>query len=309
MFSFLYTKQLLTSFLSLLAVVVLQAQSATRYSPEKVAALDNKLEEVSAVQYWPERKQLLMLNDGGHPAHLYVCNTQGDIQQTIVLEGIQNEDWEAMGQDATHFYVADVGNNQSGNRKNLAIYMVPKKLIVAGKKKIVIPASAIGKIGFSYADQTDYSAVTGNNTRFDCEAIVVHQQQVHLFSKNWAGSTSYHYTMPAKAGHYKATLVDSLHTGAFKITDAAYHAKGWLLLTAYSRQGAVQLFAIAQRGTAIRLAGNVQLFTLPPSIQTGQLESVCFETSNSGWLATEAFGKKGFQLPALLYRFQLPLRL
>lgn len=308
MFFLSYIRQLLTCFLSLSAVVVLQAQSTTRYAPEKVTALAYKLEEVSGMQYWAERKQLLLLNDGGNPAHLFLCQTNGAIEQTIVLEGIHNEDWEALGQDATHFFVADVGNNKSGNRKDLMIYQVPKKLLVPGKKKIVIPASAIGKIGFSYAEQTDYSAVTGNNTRFDCEAIVVHQQQVHLFSKNWAGSTSYHYTMPAKAGHYKATLVDSLHTGAFKITDAAYHAKGWLLLTAYSRQGAVQLIAIAQRGTAIRLTGNVQLFTLPPSIQTGQLESVCFETANSGWLATEAFGHKGYQLPAFLYRFQLPLK-
>jgi len=276
------------------------------YQPVKKAALPQELEEVSGMLYW--QNKLVMLNDGNNAAALYITDTSGaKLLQTVVLAGIENKDWEALAQDDRFFYIADVGNNKSGNRKDLVIYQVPKLLLNAKTAVIRIPNSSIGRIRFSYANKVSFAAEKDNTAQFDCEAMLVHNQQLHLFTKNWSGQTSYHYTIPTKPGTYKAALAGQLQTGDFKITDASWNGKNWLLLTAYTKQGKVGLFAIQQHGKTISLKGNVRQFELPSAIQTGQLESVCFDSNNTGWLATEAFSARGFTLPQTLYRFMLPL--
>ena len=53
--------------------------------------------------------------------------------QSYTLTGTQNTDWEEISQDDTYFYIGDFGNNANGNRRNLYILRVEKKLLIVGQ--------------------------------------------------------------------------------------------------------------------------------------------------------------------------------
>jgi hypothetical protein len=261
------------------------------FRPTAVANLPKILEEVSGMVYW--NGSLVMLNDGGHPPILYMVDTTThQISKVIELAGASNVDWEDLAQDSTHFYVGDFGNN-NGNRKNLVIYKVAKNAIGPGDK-VVVPAEAIETIRFTYPNQTDFTFVGAHNTRFDCEAMIAHRGKLHLFSKNWVGAHSLHYTLPSNAGEYEATLVDSINTVNYLITGAASAADNLVLLCGYTKTGVCGMALVFGFDETDRyfFTGNTRFFRLPSAATIGQLESVCFANPTRGWMASERFAPR-----------------
>jgi hypothetical protein len=273
------------------------------YTPQRLLKLSSQLDEISGMVYWNGR--IVVLNDGGNGNKLYLLDTAtGKIVQTVVLEGATNTDWEDLAQDSLHFYVGDAGNNVNGNRRDLVIYKIPKSAI-GMQEEVVVPAASIQQIRFKYSDQVDFKKLKNNKTRFDCEAIAVLDGKVHLFTKNWAGEHSVHYTLPTQPGDYLAERKDSLYTGRFIITGAAVAGPSGLMLTGYTKGGRCALFLVYgfTNSAKIFTGANKRVIYIPTALNTGQLEAACFYNGGQGWLANERVDKKGVKVDAHLMRF------
>ena len=266
--------------------------SATSYQPERLFKLPKALKEVSGMVYW--KGYIVALNDGGNPAWLHLVDTgTGKVKQVVILDGAANADWEDITQDSTHFYIGDFGNNTAGNRTNLQIIKVPKAAIGAGDT-VRVAAEAMESIRFAYANQHDFSPQAPNSTRFDCEAMVWLDGQLHLFSKNWQGGYSVHYTLPDQPGNHLAQQLDSLDTGGYLITGADVAGPGRLAFTGYTKNGRCAMMLVFGFEDPRQMfdQANKRLIQLPGVLSTGHLESICFYNPSAGWLASEAF-KKG----------------
>ncbi|GAA4304111.1 hypothetical protein [Nibribacter koreensis] len=110
--------------------------------------------------------------DAGNEPVLYKINLSGDLLETMVVEGADNNDWEdvARGQDG-FLYIGDMGNNDN-LREDLQILKVDEKA-----KKVV------GTIPFKYADQTEFPPAK-QDLNFDVEGFLMHNNAFYLFTKN-----------------------------------------------------------------------------------------------------------------------------
>lgn len=175
--------------------------------------------------------------DSGNTPTIYEIDTlTGLITKTITLQGATNIDWEDITQDDTYVYIGDFGNNVSGNRTNLKFYRFAKSLIagISGPTGTIASAD-IATINFSYNDQTDFSATS--TTRYDCEAVIYYNGNLHLFTKNWVSNYTVHYILPATPGTHVAVRKDSLDTQGTLITSATMNNDNVVTLLGYEVTG------------------------------------------------------------------------
>src|SRR4051812_6505196 len=174
--------------------------------------LNTILNESSGLIWW--KKLFWTHDDSGGKPEIYAMNVSTNaIQRTVVIKNAANVDWEDIAQDNSFIYIGDFGNNANGNRTDLKIYKVAKASVSVSDS---VQASVIN---FSYSDQTDFSAKGNNNTNFDCEALIAYGDSLYLFSKDWIDLKTRLYSLPKKAGIFKATKlaeldVQGLITGA-----------------------------------------------------------------------------------------------
>ena len=192
---------------------------------ESAVTLPTAVDETSGLILW--NGSLFTMNDDTD-TNLYKLDTAtGNILQTLAVSGTTNHDWEEIAQDAAYIYIGDFGNNVSGNRTNLNIIRVDK----AG---LLTNSPAVSYINFSYADQTSFAPTGANDTDFDCEAMIVSNDSIYLFTKQWnAGQTSV-YALPKTPGNYVAQLQGTLNVNGL-ITAATYlEDKRLVVLSGYS---------------------------------------------------------------------------
>lgn len=266
--------------------------NTTNVTLTPIVDLPTDLDEISGMVFW--NGKLYGHQDSGGPANLYKFDpTTGNITKTIGLEATTNVDWEDMTQDATHFYIGDIGNNANGNRTDLKIYKFPKSLIEAGGTNITIPNSSIEVIEFSYEDQDDFSNTGGNNTAFDCEALAYNRGKLHLFTKNWIGSTTSHYVLPTTAGDYSATKKETYDVGSYKITGAEFGADDLLALVSYEVTGVANCALFLNYGFdgtyAYMNTGTMRRFEIGSAINFGQIEAVSYTTDLRIFISNERF--------------------
>jgi len=265
--------------------------ASTNYSLTSVATLPSQLNEISGMVHY--NGKIYGHQDSGGPTALYeVDPATGSITKTITLVGVTNVDWEDMTQDDTHFYIADVGNNSNGNRTDLKFYKFAKALITAGAT-VSIPNASIEVINFSYEDQTNFTATGGNNTEFDCEAVAFNRGKLHLFTKNWIGTTTVHYVLPTTAGTHSAERLDSFDIGTYKITGAAVGAFDLLILIGYETSGSANCALFLDfgfDGTYSYLGtGAKRRLDLGSAAIIGQVEGICFVNALHGYASNERF--------------------
>lgn len=187
--------------------------SRTFHKPKKVIKrLPYEVSESSGLIYW--RNAYWTHNDSGGENVLYRLDSiTGKIVQKITVEGATNIDWEEIDQDEQFIYIGDFGNN-AGNRKNLLIYKIDKATIPDS-----IDASVSSEIiHYRYGDQENFDIRYGQHD-FDCEAMIVFNDSLYLFTKNWANLSSRLYALPKIPGDYTIYPldeygVDGLVTGA-----------------------------------------------------------------------------------------------
>ncbi|WP_162944566.1 hypothetical protein [Flavisolibacter nicotianae] len=271
--------------------------STTSYTPPvKVDPLSSVLQEGSGLQMAGDF--LWSFNDGGGAAAIYRIDTLTNaILQTVNLEGATNVDWEDIAFDGTYFYVGDVGNNASGNRQDLKIYKFRLSDIpdYATNAVVTIPSTQIDVINFTYSDQPQPPvAAAPNNTRFDCEALIVDEGKIHLFTKNWVDVNTVHYVINGTAaGSYVASPVETLSTGY--LVTAADKAPGTNLiaLLGYQASGTGNHFLhlLSDYSGGLYFNGNKRLINLPSAAEMGQAEGLAFRNTSYGYISNEYFTK------------------
>jgi len=178
--------------------------------PSQTLLLDNSLNESSGLIIWND---LLWTHNDSEDINIYALElTDGIINGNYSLTGSVNKDWEEISQDDEFFYIGDFGNNLNGNRQDLMILRIKKNSITANPPEI-------DEILFSYPDQTDFAAVGANNTDFDCEAFIVSDDSIYIFTKQWISNKTTVYSLPKIPGTYVAKKrytydIEGLITGA-----------------------------------------------------------------------------------------------
>lgn len=199
--------------------------SSSSIAPLSSVNLPDAVNETSGLIKWDDR--LLTQNDNTDIKLYSLDSISGTVLQTLPVTGTSNTDWEEISHDVQYIYIGDFGNNANGNRNNLRIIRVDKEELLSGNLQ---PMS----IYFSYSNQTSLPPSGGNNTDFDCEAFVVSQDSIYLFTKQWVSKKTSLYALPKTPGTHVAQLkaaydVSGLITGATYMED-----KKIVVLTGYS---------------------------------------------------------------------------
>ncbi|MBC7846377.1 MAG: T9SS C-terminal target domain-containing protein [Flavobacterium sp.] len=186
---------------------------STKIKPQSTQKLSDTLRETSGLMAFDN---LFWTHNDDHDTTIYGLDSNGKIQKKIKLEKIKNNDWEEISQDSSYIYIGDFGNNYRGNRIDLHILRIEKK-------SFLLNQPVVDMISFSYSNQTDFTPKKSNTADFDCEAFVVSQDSIYMFTKQWRQNKTSVYVLPKMPGNYVAQLketlnVEGLITGATLLT-------------------------------------------------------------------------------------------
>jgi hypothetical protein len=171
---------------------------------------------------------LLWTHNDDHDTTLYGLNTNGEIKRKINLQKVKNNDWEEISQDSSYIYIGDFGNNYQGNRTDLKILRIKKKSFLKN-------TPVIDTIAFSYDNQTDFTIQKPQKTDFDCEAFVVSQDSIYLFTKQWTSKKTSVYCLSKKPGTQIAKLKETINVKGLITGVTALPANKGIILSGYSK--------------------------------------------------------------------------
>lgn len=265
--------------------------NSVMYTPPVRADISSVLTETSGLQW--AGNFLWSFNDGGNATAIYRMDTASNaILQTVNLEGTTNVDWEDIGFDGTHFYIGDFGNNADGARVDLKIYKFPLAAIpdYTANPVVTIASADIDIIYFTYSGQLPVVPTTANNTRFDCEAMIVDAGKIHLFTKNWVDLNTVHYIINSTSpGTYVATELETLATN-YLVTGADKTPAGnVIVLLGYQASGFGNHFMhlLSDFSGGLYFNGNKRRIDLPSALLMGQAEGICFRNNTYGYISNE----------------------
>ncbi len=243
----------------------------TNVSTQILANLPDELPECSGMvaygNYW------IALNDSGGGNDLQILDkATGDFIREIELLNATNVDWEAMYIYEDDLFIADSGNN-NGNRQNLGIYKFPLALIEQDE-------IAVEFYPFSYEDQVDFNPDPEAHP-FDCEAMVIDEEGIHLFTKGWDFGKIKHYLFDYESGETILAPVDSFNVNGL-VTAASMDDEGTLGFTGVDGDAFLWLFYDYKPREFF--SGNKRKIGLG---FLGQNESLFFENNETAWITSE----------------------
>ena len=182
----------------------------TTIKAEVLGALDSLVEGSSTLFHW--QGGFWTYNDHVDNCLYRIDSTNATIIERLCINGLRNQDTEEITQDSLYLYFGDFGNN-AGNRHNLQILRISKESIVNQTFKV-------DTIWFDYEDNKTLQKLTD----FDCEAFIVTDDSIYLFTKQWFSSMTTVYSLPKTPGthiaHRRETYnVKGLITGATYIPE------------------------------------------------------------------------------------------
>ena len=188
-------------------------------------------------------------NDSGGEPKLYAIDKKnGKIVRTVTISNATNVDWEDLAYDSTHLFIGDFGNNM-GKRKNLRIYKIKRSDL---KQKTAIKAEIID---FSYATQTNFTSSSNNN--FDCEAFIVYENKLYLFSKNHGDKKTDLYRLDIEAGEDVGEKIATFNTDAL-VTGASIDIENKVLaLIGYTTKGTPRTWIFSKFTDADFFKGDI----------------------------------------------------
>lgn len=276
--------------------------------PAAVDPISDTLKESSGLQW--AGNALWSFNDRGGTPDLYRINPAGKaILQTVRLSGATNVDWEDAAFDGTYFYIGDFGNNLNGSRTNLKIYKFPVSAIPDHNThpQATIAEEQIEVISFTYSDQPQPPASAAlNTTKFDCEAMIVDEGKIHLFTKDWVDFTSTHYVINnVTAGTYVAEPAETLDAGYLVTSADKVAGKKVTVLLGYENSGFgthyMHILSDYREGNYFN--GNKRKITLPGALYMGQAEGITFINDTIGYITNEQFEQSIIMVNQKLYSF------
>lgn len=260
--------------------------------PVKVNQLNDTLRETSGLQF--ANNGLWTFNDGGGDAAIYKIDTLSNtILQRVYLTGAVNKDWEDIAFDGVYFYIGDFGNNNNGARTDLKIYKFPISSIPlhTGNPVVNIAVDQIEVISFMYADQPQPPVATStNNTKFDCEAMLIDNGQIHLFTKDWINSTTTHYIINSTdAGNYILTPKETLSTNFLVTAADKPMGQDLISLLGYQKTGLANHYIclLSNYSNGLYFNGNKRKINLPDVTVMGQGEGISFRDDSTGYISNE----------------------
>lgn len=228
-------------------------------------------------------ENLLWTHNDNRNTTLYGLDTKGQIKKKIPLQGLKNNDWEEISQDSSYLYIGDFGNNYKGNRKDLRILRIEKKSLLLNKP-------IIETIAFSYANQTDFKVQKANTTDFDCEAFVVTQSSIYLFTKQWQQNKTSVYVLPKNPGTHIAQLKETINVDGL-ITGATYlPSRKLMVLCGYSKTVQPFLYLLYDYRESDFLSGNKRKINI--SLPFHQIEGIATQDGLHYYVTSEALIKK-----------------
>ncbi len=251
----------------------------TTLKPTTSLILSDSIFETSGLIYFDD---LLWTHNDDRDTTIYGIDVNGQIRKKIKLENVINTEWEAISQDSNFIYIGDFGNNVYGNRKNLHILRVEKKSFLANKP-------VIDSISFSYSNQIDFSAQKTNTTNFDCEAFVVSQDSIYLFTKQWNQKKTSIYSLPKKPGNYSAQLKETIDVQGL-ITDASLTPKNEIVMCGYTTFFQPFIYLIADISNFNFSLANKRRFNF--SLSFHQIEGISTFDGKLFYISNEAYIKK-----------------
>jgi hypothetical protein len=227
------------------------------------------------------------LNDNGNDDTFFEINPEnGLVLKYIKLKQASNKDWEEITSDGANLYVGDFGNNQNGNRQDLAIYKVPLSAIGNSIEQSV-NETEYDYLPFVYEDQINFDPVNEDNIVFDCEAMIFFNGKIHLFSKNWQNRTSTHYVLNQTTGiaeKRESFDVQGLITGATISPD-----RKTVILLGYNKSGIPNVFiwVLWDFVGDDFFGGNKRRFELGSPLEFGKSEAIAFNGNQKGYIGNE----------------------
>jgi hypothetical protein len=262
----------------------------TSQSPDVSVPIPDGVMETSGLllyqqQYWTH-------NDDTDPAWYALDSITGQVMDTILWSGMQNIDWEDIQQNATYFFIGDIGNN-GGNRTDLKILRIPKN----GLSNFSL--DMVDTISFHYEDQLDFNNAA-NDHDYDSEAFLVDGDSIFLFTKCWASHTTSLYTFPNSPGNHTAIKKDTwdvqgMITGAHRIENQDH-----VLLVGYNELLQPFVVLLYDFPSTQFLSGNKRKISL--AMPFYQMEAICSSDGLHYFLTNEQF-TQGFTVPAQLHHW------
>lgn len=228
--------------------------------------------------------KLVTLNDSGNTAQLFEMDTiSGSILRAITVANATNVDWEDVAQDEAYIYIGDFGNN-NGNRTDLKIYRILKTEYDANTS---VNADVIN---FTFEDQTDFTFKPNNND-WDAESLLVYNNKLWIFTKQWVSERTAAYSLPKTPGTHTALNMGSLDIQGL-LTGADYNLlTGTVYMTGYS--SALQPFVFKLSGfSGDAIFGGTNTKTTFSSTDFGgiaQIEGITAVAANRYLLSSESF--------------------
>ena len=236
-------------------------------------------------------------NDSGGEPVLFLIDSLGQQQGSVVIEGAWNRDWEDITKDDRgNLYIGNMGNNNNSNT-DLTIFKIHlPDTLTSGKVTAEI-------IRFRYEDQTSFPP-DKNGRYFDAEALMWSRDSLYIATKNrtdpFDGITRL-YCLPDSPGDHVARLTGEYDTGgeemfSYWITAGDISPDGQRLCLLSSDK--LWIFS-GFTGNSLFDASEIRLIQLPHNTQK---EGVCFASDTVLYLTDEEWkGKTGRKL----YRLDL----
>ena len=258
--------------------------------------LDQALTEISG-----------LIHDGGRllgqqdeiDTRLFELDTlNGNIVQTYSCSGVSNYNWEEIAQDSQYIYIGDFGNNINGNRTDLRIYRVDKSSLNNGN-------TVVDTIGFSYSDQVNFAPTGINNTDFDCEAFVVTNDSIFLFTKRWISGGTTLYGLPKTPGQHLAMPIDSFNSQGYITGATQLHGTQLVMLCGYNNFLQPFLYLLYDYPNNAFFKGNRRRLGI--NLPFHQIEGIATRNGLKVYLANEAFSSSFTSVAQQLHTIDLTM--
>ena len=258
-------------------LLTITTKSNAQISVDILGSLPELIPESSGLLFY--KGKLITHNDSGNAAELYVLDTTSlEVTRTVKILNATNVDWEDLAQDEEFIYIGDIGNNRGG-RQDLAIYKISKALFEVQDE---VEAELIF---YKYEDQTDFSE--NSNSDWDAEAMIVIQDSLVIFTKQWVSQNTNVYVLPKQAGDFKAFKRGAYNIGGL-ITGATYDVNtDCAFLVGYSPR--LQPFLITIKDPLATAGESEEIKKDFLSIGTAQIEGIALVDLKNIFLTSENF--------------------